>query len=184
MQSANEPSVNNEGTDSYLKGVYGWLLFFVIIFFINALNIFSLPFTVRVINWNVLWHENETLTVYFALSSIVEFTAAIVSGVIGVLILMRRRAAVDAVNIYCLLIGGVSLVGLFMVDSMVELFNTDIPVINFAHYCKFIPGLARMDLDEILNASLYFSYSVVIIVTLLIFLYFRLSRRVKVTLVN
>jgi len=184
MQPDITPNIDAESSDAYLIGVRGWLLVFVIIFFINALNILSLPFTIRLINWEVLWHESRMLTLFFAFSSIIEFVAAIVSVVIGALILLRRRAAVAAVNLFCLLICTESLAGLLMVDSIVELFDTNVPVINVAQYCKYISAFIRIDLGNILVASLYFAYAVVILAALLFFLYFHLSRRVKATLVN
>ncbi len=184
MQTADSQNIGTESTDPSLDGVRGWLLVFVIIFFVNALNVFSLLFTIRLINWEALWHENQTLTLFIALSTVIEFVAAVVSAVVGVLILMRRRAAVAAVVLFSLLLCAESVIGLLMVDSIVELVGTNVPVINVAQYCKYISAFISMDLDKILVASLYFAYAVVILMALLFSLYFRLSRRVKATLVN
>lgn len=184
MQSSTDNEFKQEISDSHLVGVSGWLLFFVIIFTLNALNLLALPFAVRLINWDVLWRANPGMTTYFALSSTFEFVAAVISAVIVVLILMRRKAAIAAVNLYCLLLGIQSLVGMFLVDSTVRLFDTGLPVINIAHYCKYISFFVNVDLERILAGSLYFAYVAVIAVALVFFLYFRTSRRVKATLIN
>ena len=184
MQSSTGNELRQETSDSHLVGIRGWLLFFVIVFILNAFNLLALPFAVRIINWETLWRANPAMTSYFALSSAFEFVAAIISLVVVVLILMRRRTAIMAVNFYCLLLCVQSLAGMFLVDSTVKLFDSDLPVINIAHYCKYVSVFVNIDLERILAGSLYFAHLSVITVALVFFLYFRTSRRVKVTLTN
>jgi hypothetical protein len=182
--STEQTRSDSGNAESHLHGIYGWLLFFLIIFFLNSLNILSLPFTVRFINWGGIWSKSKALTVYLASATVIEFVAAVTTAIAGVLILMKRKAAVAAVNVYCLLITAASMAGLFMTNSMVAIFSTDIPFINAAHYSKYVSSFLRMDLEKILATSLYSAYVGVIIAALLFFLYFRHSRRVKATLVN
>lgn len=182
MQDTQEMKGNTGLTDSDLVGVHGWLLFFAIIFFLNALNIFSVPVGVGLIKWRAIWQESEILAVYFAVSSLVEFICAVTVLTAGMLIVMRRKAAVTAVNIYCILLAANAAVGIYLADSLADLLGSEVPVFNVVHYTKYLAHAIDMDLSWTIGASLYAAYVGIIVVALVFFLYFRFSKRVAATL--
>lgn len=182
MGSENVPPSPDVEDRSALNGVSGWLMFFVIIFFLNALNLLSMPFTVRIINWDYLWQENQAITTYFAVSQIAEFVGAILALVAAVLILKRQKSAIIAVNIYCILLIAVSLAGMTLSDEMGSMIEKGLPVVSFVNLSQQVPDFLDLDFGSLLGTSLIMGFGGIIVAAVVIFLYFRLSQRVKVTL--
>jgi len=182
MESVEQPAATRHQGGAELCGVHGWLMFFVVVFFLNSLNLFSMPFTVSLINWRAVWEHDAAAALYMASSSLVEYLAAIATLVAAVLILMRRRIALVAVNAYCALLGVQALGGLLLTQSIVELVQDSIPIVSSARFSLEVSRFFRIDLDQFLLFSLYFSFSAVLAVAVVVFLYFLLSRRVKATL--
>jgi hypothetical protein len=184
MSTSQEFQHGPQGPGHELCGVHGWLLFFVIVFFLNALNILSIPAAYSLIDWDRFLGGNETAITYHRIASAVEFCGAVVSLTAAILIINRRKAAVIAVNVYCLLMAGISVAGLMTVKSAIRLARDGVSAMGISQLTRYFSNVTNISWDRLIGVSLYSAYATIIALMLIIFLYFQLSQRVKLTLVR